>query len=141
MGKYILELEDVPSMLEEGHAFYKCHNAPWWYISDMIISRLKQYEDKEPRTGEWREKEARMAIPIDYSNKWRLTQVDRDMIWEAIAAKHDVFALRPASGKAYRLQEITCQEVHALQSSDDFVFFSVWDISKEGAADERPEDC
>lgn len=141
MAKYILELEDVPSMLEEGHAFYKCQNAPWWYISDMIISRLKQYEDKEPKDGEWREKEARMAIQIDkYSNRWRLTQVDRDMIWAAIAAKHDVFALRPTSVKAYRLQELTCQEVHALLSSEDYVFFSVWDISKEGVTDDRPED-
>ena len=55
MAKYILEIEDVPSMLEEGHAFFKCLNAPWWYISDMIINRLKQYEDTEPKTGGWRE--------------------------------------------------------------------------------------
>ena len=53
------------------------------------------------------------------------------MIWAAIAAKHDVFALRLTSVKAYRLQELTCQEVHALQSSDDFVFFAVWDITED----------
>jgi hypothetical protein len=55
MAKYFIELEDVPSMLEEGHAFFKCLNAPWWYISDMIIKRLEQCEDAEPKTGEWRE--------------------------------------------------------------------------------------
>lgn len=55
MAKYILEIEDVPSMLEEGQAFFKSLNAPWWYISDMILNRLEQYEDTEPKTGEWRE--------------------------------------------------------------------------------------
>lgn len=55
MAKYILELEDVPSILEEGHAFFKCLDVPWWYISDTNINKLKQYEDTEPKTGEWRE--------------------------------------------------------------------------------------
>ena len=55
MAKYIIEIEDVPSMLEDGFAFYKCVNAPWWYISDMHINRLKPYEDAERNTGEWRE--------------------------------------------------------------------------------------
>lgn len=55
MAKYFLELEDVPSMFEEGRAFYKCLDAPWWHISDMIINSLKQCEDTEPKTGEWRE--------------------------------------------------------------------------------------
>ena len=32
MAKYIIEIEDVPSMLEDGHAFYKCVDAPRWYI-------------------------------------------------------------------------------------------------------------
>jgi hypothetical protein len=47
MAKYIIEIEDVPSMLEDGLAFYKCVDAPWWYISDMNINRLKPYEDAE----------------------------------------------------------------------------------------------
>lgn len=55
MAKYIIETENAPSMLEEGIAFYKCINAPWWYISDTIINRLKPYEDAERNTGEWKE--------------------------------------------------------------------------------------
>lgn len=41
-------------MVEDGFAFYKCVDAPWWYISDMHINRLKPYEDVERSTGEWR---------------------------------------------------------------------------------------
>lgn len=136
MAKYILELEDVPSMLEEGHAFYKCHNAPWWYVSDMIISRLKQYEDKEPKTGEWREKEVRMAIPIDYSNMWRLTQVDRDQVWAALMADQDVYALRLSDTIASALQDIPVHNVHKIMSQENIVYFSVWKAPEEGATDE-----
>lgn len=55
MAKYIIEIEDVPSMLEDGHAFYKCVDNPWWYISDMHINRLKPCEDAKRSTGQWRE--------------------------------------------------------------------------------------
>ena len=55
MAKYIIEIEDVPSMFEDGHAFYECVDAPWWYISDMHINRLKPCEDAKRSTGEWRE--------------------------------------------------------------------------------------
>ena len=55
MARYIIEIEDVPSMLEDGRAFYKCVNAPWWYISeDVIKNRLKPYEDVKPVVhGKW----------------------------------------------------------------------------------------
>lgn len=53
MAKYIIEIEDVPSMVEDGFTFYKCVDAPWWYISDMHINRLKPYEDAERKTGKW----------------------------------------------------------------------------------------
>lgn len=52
MAKYIIEIEDVPSMLEDGMVFYKCVDASWWYISDLIINKLKPYEDAERNTGE-----------------------------------------------------------------------------------------
>lgn len=82
-----------------------------------------------------------MAIQIDKcSDRWRLRQIDRDTIWAAIATEQDVFALRPTDGKAYSLQELTCIQVNALRTDENFVFFTVWDVPKEGAADERPED-
>ena len=58
MAKYIIEIEDVPSMLEEGHAFFKCLNVPWWYISDNSINRLKRYEDDKKADIEVAKREA-----------------------------------------------------------------------------------
>ena len=63
MAKYIIEIEDVPSMVEDGFTFYKCVDAPWWYISDMHINRLKQYEDTKPKTGRWIPLQLPMAYP------------------------------------------------------------------------------
>ena len=54
MAKYIIEIEDIPSIFEDGHAFYECVDSPRWYISDIRISRLKPYEVAEGKTGEWR---------------------------------------------------------------------------------------
>ena len=53
MAKYIIEIEDVPSMYEDGFTFFKCVDAPWWYISDMHIKRLKPYEVAKRKTGRW----------------------------------------------------------------------------------------
>lgn len=55
MAKYIIEVEDEPSMYEDGFAFYKCVDVPHWYIPDMRINRLKPYEDAERNTGHWEE--------------------------------------------------------------------------------------
>ena len=40
----IVEIEDEPSFSEDGLTFYKCVDAPWWYISDMHINRMKPYK-------------------------------------------------------------------------------------------------
>lgn len=39
--RYIIEFEDEPIMEEDGLKFYKCVQAPWWSVSDNIISRLQ----------------------------------------------------------------------------------------------------
>lgn len=58
MAKYIIEMEDVPSMREDGLLFFKCVDAPWWYISDRHIKRLKPYDapiihPEPPKMGKW----------------------------------------------------------------------------------------
>lgn len=38
--KYIIEFEDMPSFAEDGMAYYKCKQAPWWFVSDRLIGKL-----------------------------------------------------------------------------------------------------
>lgn len=55
MAKYIIEIEDVPSMYEDGLTYFMCVDAPWWYISDRHIKRLKPYEvaKRKMSNNEW----------------------------------------------------------------------------------------
>ena len=41
--KYIIEFKDEPELLEEGLAYYKCVDAPWFIASDNIIKELMPY--------------------------------------------------------------------------------------------------
>jgi hypothetical protein len=41
--KYIIEFKDEPELLEEGLAYYKCVDAPWFIASDNIIKELLPY--------------------------------------------------------------------------------------------------
>ncbi len=43
--KYIIELEDTPSFAEDGIAYYKCRQVPWWFVGDSIIGRLTSAQD------------------------------------------------------------------------------------------------
>ena len=38
--KYIIEFEDMPSFAEDGIAYYKCKQAPWWFVGDSLIGKL-----------------------------------------------------------------------------------------------------
>lgn len=47
MGKYIITFEDYPQMKEDGVKFYSCNEAPWWYASEQIISKLTPYTEPD----------------------------------------------------------------------------------------------
>lgn len=47
MGKYIITFEDYPQMEEDGVKFYSCNEAPWWYASEQIISKLTPYTEPD----------------------------------------------------------------------------------------------
>ena len=47
MGKYIITFEDYPQIEEDGVKFYSCNEAPWWYASEQIISKLTPYTEPD----------------------------------------------------------------------------------------------
>lgn len=47
MGKCIITFEDYPQMEEDGVKFYNCNEAPWWYASEQIISKLTPYTEPD----------------------------------------------------------------------------------------------
>lgn len=47
MGKYIITFEDYPQIEEDGVKFYSCNEAPWWYASEQIISKLTPYTEHD----------------------------------------------------------------------------------------------
>ncbi len=67
---------------------------------------------------------------------WRLMQIDRDHVWAALMADNDVYAMRLSDARAYALQDVLVSGVHKILGEKNVVYFTVWDVPKEGAADD-----
>lgn len=46
MEKYILRIEEEPCDYECGKKYYKCTDAPYWYLSEDTLNRLPKFSDE-----------------------------------------------------------------------------------------------
>ena len=82
MEKYIITFEDYPQMKEDGVKFYSCNEAPWWYASEQIISKLTPYT--EPDLEQVRQEAYQKGLDDAWecARKVALSEADGGVAWE-----------------------------------------------------------